>query len=92
VLAVTSLPSPVHLEVGTYLIGGFGNGMPLSRVDEPRNILWRRFLFGETVYDAEAIIELEDGGYLIAGFVQITNGRSYDAILLRKDKHGQVGE
>lgn len=84
--------SLIHLEDGTYLIGGIGNGMPLSRIDEAGNILWSHFLFGESVYGVEAMIELEDSGYLIAGFVQITNGRSYDAILLRTDADGQVGE
>ena len=74
------------------MIGGLGNGMPLSHVDKDGNVLWNRSLVGESVYGAEALIELEDGGYLIAGFVQITNGRSYDAIILRTDADGWVGE
>ncbi len=36
--------------------------------------------------------ELEDGGYVIAGFAQITNGRAYDAIVLRTDSNGQLQE
>jgi outer membrane protein assembly factor BamB len=75
--------SLLRLRDGTYLIGGIGNGVLLSRVDQDGNVLWRRSLVGQTVYGADGLIELEDGGYLVAGFIQITNGRSYDAILLR---------
>jgi hypothetical protein len=84
--------SLVQLNDGTYLIGGLGNGMLLTRVDSKGNVLWRRSLIGQEVYGAEAVIELERGGYLIAGFVQLINGRSYDAILLRTDAEGWVRE
>jgi hypothetical protein len=84
--------SLIRLRDGTYLMGGIGNGMLLSRVDQDGNVLWRRSLVGQTVYGAAGLIELEDGGYLVAGFIQIINGRSYDAILLRTDAEGQVEE
>ncbi len=84
--------SLIELDDGTYLIGGIGNGMLLSHVDQDGNVLWQRSLVGEVVYGAEALIELPDGGYLIAGLIQITNGRSYDAILLRTDAEGWVAE
>ncbi|MBU1880114.1 MAG: PQQ-binding-like beta-propeller repeat protein, partial [Chloroflexi bacterium] len=84
--------SLIRLEDGTYLIGGIGNGVLLSRVDQDGNVLWRRSLVGKTVYGSMALIELADGGYLVAGLIQITNGRSYDAIILRTDAEGQVGE
>lgn len=82
--------SLIRLKDGTYLIGGIGNGMLLSRVDQEGNLLWRRSLVGQTVYGAAGLMELEDGGYLVAGFVQITNGRSYDAILLRTNAEGHI--
>jgi Tol biopolymer transport system component len=82
--------SLIQLKDGTYLLGGIGNGVLLSRVDQDGNVLWRRSLVGQTVYGADGLIELADGGYLVAGFVQITNGRSYDAILLRTDAEGQI--
>ena len=84
--------SLIRLEDGTYLIGGIGNGMLLSRVDQEGNLLWRRSLVGEGVYGSDGLTELEDGGYLVAGFIQIVNGRSYDAIILRTDSEGQLGE
>jgi hypothetical protein len=61
-------------------------------LDDGGNILWRRSLAGQAVHGAEALIELEDRGYLVAGFIQRVNGRSYDAILLRTDAEGRVGE
>ena len=82
--------SLIRLEDGTYLVGSLANGMLLSRVDQDGNVLWRRSLVGKTVYGADGLIELEDGGYLVAGFIQIVNGRSYDAILLRTDAEGQI--
>jgi outer membrane protein assembly factor BamB len=84
--------SLIRLNDGTYLIGAIGNGMLLSRVDEDGNVLWRRSLVGQTVYGAMALIELEEGGYLVAGLIQLINGRSYDAILLRTDAEGRVEE
>jgi hypothetical protein len=82
--------SLIGLNDGSYLIGKIGNGMPLSCIDPQGNILWESVPFGQNVYGAETLIELEDGGYLIAGFIQISSGRSYDAILLRTDDEGRI--
>ena len=82
--------SLLRLKDGTCLIGGLGNGMLLTRIDKEGNILWQRSLLGKSVYGAKALIELDDGGYLVAGFIQIANGRSYDAVLLRTDTEGRI--
>lgn len=82
--------SLIRLEDGTYLIGGLGNGMLLSRVDGDGNILWQRSLIGEAVYGAKALLEIGNDGYLVAGLIQIINGFSYDAIVLRTDAEGQI--
>ncbi len=84
--------SMIRLDDGTYLLGGIGRGMPLARVDQDGNILWRRSLFERNVHGAMALVELEDGGYLVAGLIEIIGGRSYDAILVRTDAEGQVWE
>lgn len=84
--------SILPLSDGAYLIGGLGNGMPLSLVDDEGAVLWSRLVAGSRVHGAEDLLALEDGGVVIAGFIQITNGRSYDAILVRTDAQGQVGE
>jgi hypothetical protein len=83
--------SLIRLNDGTYLVGILGNGMALKCIDEDGNILWERFLIGRSVYGARALIELESGGFLVAGFVQIVPGRSYDAVILRTDAKGRVG-
>ncbi|MGD2153925.1 MAG: hypothetical protein PVG79_11715, partial [Gemmatimonadales bacterium] len=73
-----------------YLIGGLGRAMPLWKIDGSGNLLWERRLDDASVYGAEAIIELDDGGFLVAGLKSIVNGRSYDAVLLRTDAEGRV--
>jgi len=82
----------IQLKDGTYLISKIGNGMLLTHIDEDGNILWERSLVGTAVYSARGLIQLEDGGFLVAGFIQIRNGRSYDAIILRTDADGKVEE
>ncbi len=84
--------SMIRLRDGTYLIGAIANGMLLNRIDQEGNVLWRRSLLGQDVYGALALSELPDGGVLVAGLIQIINGRSYDAILLRTNAEGWVEE
>jgi hypothetical protein len=85
--------SLIRLSDGTYLIGAIANGVLLSRVEQDGTVLWRRSLLDQrTVYGGMALIELEDGGYLVAGLIQLIGGRSYDAILLRTDGEGRVGD
>ena len=85
--------SMIRLSDGTYLIGAIANGVLLSRVDEDGNVLWRRSLLEQqTVYGGMALTEVEDGGYLVAGLIQLINGRSYDAFLVRTDGEGRIGD
>jgi len=84
--------SMIQLKDETYLIGAIGNGMLLTRIDANGDILWERSLLGRAVYGSKGLIQLEDGGFLVAGFIQIRNGRSYDAIILRADADGKVEE
>ena len=85
--------SLIRLRDGTYLIGAIANGVLLSRVDEDGNVLWRRSLLEQQiVYGGMALIELKDGGFLVTGLIQLINGRSYDAILVRTDGEGRIGD
>jgi len=84
--------SMIRLKEGTYLIGGIGEGILLSKVEEDGKVLWTRSLIGQLVHGAEALIELNDGGFLVGGFIQKSNGRSYDAIILRTNEDGWVVE
>jgi len=82
--------SLIPLRDGTYLTGAISNGLLLTRIDEDGQVLWRRSLVGESVYGAMALEEIEEGGFLVAGFIQLSNGRSYDAILVRTDAEGRL--
>jgi TolB protein len=85
--------SMIRLSDGTYLIGAIANGVLLNHVDGEGNVLWTRSLLEQQiVYGAMDLTELEEGGYLVAGLIQLTGGRSYDAFLLRSDVDGQIGE
>ena len=97
----TSFGDPIHddyaqeilrLDDGTYVIGGLGNGMPLSRVSQDGDVLWSQLLAGARVHAVEGLAALDDGGFLVAGMIQITNGRSYDAIVLRVDAYGRIDQ
>jgi hypothetical protein len=76
----------------TYLIGAIASSVLLSCVDKDGNVLWMQSLLErQIVYCGMALIELEGRGFFVAGLIQITNGRSYDAFLLRTDAEGRVG-
>lgn len=80
--------SLIRLRDGTYLIGAISDGLLLRRINEQGEILWERSLAGSGVYGAMALLELDEGGFLVAGLIQLVNGRSYDAILVRTDAEG----
>jgi hypothetical protein len=82
----------ISLENGTFLIGGLGDNLPLYCIDSEGNLLWKKFLGEEAIYGATGLLELDDGGFLVAGFLELRSGYSYDAILLRTDSEGQLGE
>lgn len=82
----------IRLRDGSYVIGAIANGMLLRHIDEQGEILWERSLVGTGVYGAMELLELDDGGFLIAGLIQLINARSYDAILVRTNADGWVVE
>jgi hypothetical protein len=43
-------------------------------------------------YGGMALADLEDGDNRVAGLIQLIGGRSYDAILLRTDAEGRIGD
>ncbi|MBN2045698.1 MAG: hypothetical protein JW757_11800 [Anaerolineales bacterium] len=83
--------SLIRLADGNFLIGGLGEGMPLTLVDEHGGILWQQSLLGSGVYLADALLE-QEAGFLAAGFVQLINGQSYDAILVQMNLEEKLGE
>ena len=70
---------------GSFLVAGLGSGFPLLKFDETSSITWIRGGapdFG--IYSGFAVLELEDGSYLIPGFKYLQRvGDAFDAVLLR---------
>jgi hypothetical protein len=81
----------LRLSDETYLIGGFGRGMPLWKIGASGDVLWERRLFDSASFANGAIIELSDGGFVAAGLKFIVSARSSDAVLLRTDAEGRAG-
>jgi len=84
--------SLIGLRDGTYLIGAIADGILLTCVDGDGEIRWRRSPVGESVHGVMALAELDQGGYLVAGLIQLVPGRSYDAILMRTASSGALAE
>lgn len=82
--------SLLRLRDGTYLSGALANGVLLTRLDEDGHVLWSgSYLDKQRVYGGMGLVELEQGGCIVAGLIQLVNGRSYDAVILRVDDLGQ---
>jgi len=81
----------LRLSDKTYLIGGFGRGMPLWKIGASGDVLWERRLNDSALFANGAVIELSDGGFVAAGLKFIVSARSSDAVLLRTDAEGRVG-
>jgi hypothetical protein len=79
-----------RLADGSYLLGGFGRGMPVWRVDGSGNLLGERRLEDTAMYGAFSIVQLDDGGLLVAGLEVIVAARSSDAVLVRTDPDGRM--
>jgi len=73
-----------------YVIGGFGQGMPLWKIDATGDLIWERRLDDVSLYATGAVHQLDDGGFLVSGLKVIRNGQSNDAVLLRTDAAGQT--
>ncbi len=82
----------IPLEDGTFLVGGLGDNLPLYCIDGEGSLLWESFPGVKAVQGAKGLLELSDGSFLVAGFIQLINGYSYDAFVLRTDSEGRLGE
>jgi len=78
----------VRLTDSSYLIAGFGRGLPLWKIEGSGDVLWEQRLDDSSSFAAGAVIELSDGGFLVSGLEVIVSGQSSDAVLLRTDADG----
>lgn len=70
---------------GTFLVSGLGRGFPTLKFDETGNVAWIRNATSDLgIYAGFAVLELEDGSYMIPGFKYLQRpGDAFDAVLLR---------
>ncbi len=70
---------------GSFLVSGLGTGFPTLKFDEAGNVFWIRNAASDLgIYAGFAVLELEDGSYIIPGFKYLQRaGDAFDAVLLR---------
>lgn len=70
---------------GEFLVAGLGPAFPLLKFDEEGKILWlKNGSPSLSIYAGFAVLELDDGSYLIPGFHYLQRaGDAFDAVLLR---------
>lgn len=70
---------------GNFLVAGLGPGFPILKFDEIGVVAWIRSAAPDVViYSGFAVLELEDGSYMIPGFKYLQRaGDAFDAMLLR---------
>ena len=70
---------------GEFLVAGLGPSFPILKFDEAGTVSWSKN--GATdvgIYAGFAVLELEDGSYMIPGFKYLQRpGDAFDAVLLR---------
>ena len=80
---------------GNYIIAGsttsYGAGnsdIYLVKLDSMGSVLWSKTLGGFNNDVAKSIVQVQDSGYVIAGFTNSFGNGGYDALLIRTDKFG----
>ncbi len=70
---------------GSFLVAGLGTGFPTLKFDEAGNVAWiKNAASNLSIYAGFAVLELEDGSYMIPGFKYLQRpGDAFDAVLLR---------
>lgn len=70
---------------GEFLVSGLGPAFPLLKFTEAGTVLWiKNGAPGLSIYAGFAVLELDDGSYMIPGFHYLQRaGDAFDAILLR---------
>lgn len=74
--------------------GSFGSGTSdiyLLKIDGDGVVLWTRTIGGPMIEQANDLVQLSDGGWLIVGSTNDSNGNGgYDGLLVRTDSDGNV--
>jgi hypothetical protein len=89
--------SIVETNDGGYIITGnttsFGSGYTdvwVLKLTRDGDIIWQK-AYGRIFYDyGYSVLQLEDGGYLIAGFTESIEQRYYDALVMKLNSDGTI--
>jgi len=70
---------------GEFLVSGLGPAFPILKFDEAGTVSWiKNGVPGLSIYAGFAVLELDDGSYMIPGFHYLQQaGDAFDAVLLR---------
>lgn len=74
--------------------GSFGSGASdiyMLKIDPSGVVLWSRTIGGAMIEQANDLVQLSDGGWLVIGSTNSSGGEGgYDGLLVRTDAEGQV--
>jgi hypothetical protein len=81
---------------GSYLVAGFGPGLPMMRFDDAGTVSWVRNAVSwqsRVIYGSFSILGLPDRTFVVPGWVYVHQlGDDFDAILARIDSEGRIAE
>lgn len=90
VCSYNNLWDAIQSQDGGYVMtGGFGNGAWLVKTDSNGNVEWIQSYMQESWNAGHALIQLPDGGYLIAG-AQLIDQKYQDGTLIKTDSAGNL--
>ena len=78
----------IQLQDGSFVMTGIGNGVWLLKTDPNGNVEWMQSYEQESG-DGHALIQMPDGGYLIAGEKYIDR-KQIDGMLIKTDSEGNL--
>lgn len=74
----------------TRSFGSLGLGIYLVKVDFDGNSVWQKVYDGEGDDEANTVILMEDGGFLVGGYTRSWGAQQSDAIILRLNSKGEL--
>lgn len=62
----------------------------MGLIDQNGNTIWNKSLVSNITTDAQSVIEVKDGGYVITGYRDISENGNFDAWVAKVDKEGNL--
>jgi len=81
---------------GSYLVAGFGPGLPMLKVEDTGTVAWVRNAVSRrsrVIYGGFSVLDLSDGTFIVPGWVYVARvDDDFDAVLARIDSEGRIEE